>query len=93
MGIAAFMVVGCGSSSDKWGIDNSTEVEVSHGPLDKDTGLYRCEFEDATLVQADSVVRPITDDTKIRVWHYQDTQKYVCTLKGQAVLAQTTKGV
>jgi hypothetical protein len=31
-------------------------------------------------------VTPMTDDTLLRVWHYQKEDKYICTLKGQAIV-------
>lgn len=88
---ALFALSGCGDS-EVWGIDHVEEIEVTHGPLNAETGLYRCNVEDAMLVEAGEVVRPLTDDTQLRVWHYQNSQEYVCTLKGQAVKSQPTKG-
>jgi hypothetical protein len=82
---AALILSGCGGS--EWGIDHGQEVEVSHGPLDEKTGLYRCTIDDATLVEAGSVVRPIEEGTQIRVWHYQNSEEYVCVLKGMAAMS------
>ena len=89
----AFTLIGCGGGSgENWGIDHGSEVEVSHGPLDPATGKYRCTLADADLVKPGGVVRPLTDDTQLRVWHYQNSEEYVCTLQGQAVLKQPVKG-
>jgi len=85
---AAFILAGCGGGGTNWGIDHGVEVEVSHGPLDAAIGKYRCEIADATLVKQGGIVRPLTDDTQIRVWHYQNSEEYVCTLQGQAILKE-----
>jgi len=90
--VTAFTLIGCGSGGTNWGIDHGSEVEVSHGPLDAATGKYRCNKEDATLVKPGGVVRPLTKDTQLRVWHYQNSEEYVCTLQGQAVLKQPAQG-
>ncbi len=86
-----FALSGCGGGTE-WGIDHGTEMEVTHGPLDAETGLYRCTIDDAILVEAGESVRPLTEDTQIRVWHYQNSEEYVCTLKGQAVMSQSSEG-
>ena len=89
--VAIFALSGCGGA-EEWGIDNIKEVELTHGPLNADTGLYRCTMDDAMLVKAGESVRPMTEDTQVRVWHYQNSQEYACTLKGQAVVVQPIKG-
>jgi len=91
--LTAFTLIGCGGGGSNWGIDHGSEVEISHGPLDAATGKYRCTLADADLVKPGGVVRPLTDDTQLRVWHYQNSEEYVCTLQGQAVLKQPVKGV
>ena len=90
--VAALTLIGCGGSGENWGIDHGSEVEVSHGPLDAATGKYRCTLADASLVETGGVVTPLTDDTEIRVWHFQNSEEYVCTLQGQAVLKQAVQG-
>lgn len=90
----AFTLIGCGGGSGKhWGIDHGAEIEVSHGPLDAVSKKYRCTLEDADLVKPGGVVRPLTEDTQLRVWHFQNSEEYVCTLQGQAVLKQPKEGV
>jgi hypothetical protein len=91
--MSAIALIGCGGSDENWGIDHASEVEVSHGPLDANTGKYRCKIEDAMLVKQGGIVRPLTEDTQLRVWHYQNSEEYVCTLQGQAVLKQPVEGV
>ena len=90
--VTAFTLIGCGGSDENWGIDHGSEIEVSHGPLDAATGKYRCTLADADLVKPGGVVRPLTEDTQLRVWHYQNSEEYVCTLQGQAVLKQPVEG-
>jgi len=90
--VSAVTLIGCGGSDDKWGIDHGSEIEVSHGPLDANSGKYRCKIEDATLVKQGGIVRPLTKDTQLRVWHYQNSEEYVCTLRGQALVKQPVKG-
>jgi len=86
---ATFILVGCGGSGDtNWGIDQEAAVEVSHGPLDPLTQKFRCNLEDADEVKSGGLVTPLTDDTELRVWHFQNSEEYVCTLKGQAILQQ-----
>jgi hypothetical protein len=91
-GTAAFTLIGCGSGGENWGIDAASEIEISHGELDASTGLYKCTLDDATLVDPGSVVRPIVEDTQVRVWHFQNSQEYVCVLKGQALLKKPVEG-
>ncbi len=90
--VTAFTLIGCGGSGENWGIDHGSEVEISHGPLDANSGKYRCNIEDATLVKQGGIVRPLTENTQLRVWHYQNSEEYVCTLQGQAVLKQPVAG-
>jgi hypothetical protein len=92
--ITTFALIGCGGSGGgDWGIDHGSEIEVSHGPFNTATGKYRCTLEDATLVKPGGVVRSVAKDTELRVWHYQNSEEYVCTLQGQAVLKQPVGGV
>jgi len=96
--VVSFMLSGCGD--DNWGIDNCSaletaqDIELSHGPFDPNTKKYRCNIEDATLIKSGGVVKPMTDDTQIRIWHYQNSEEYVCLLQGKAVVKQPveTKG-
>jgi hypothetical protein len=34
----------------------------------------------------------LTEDTQLRVWHYQNSEEYVCTLQGQALIKQPVAG-
>jgi hypothetical protein len=86
------LLAGCGSSDSNWGIDNSSELVVTHGPLDSETGLYRCELEDALLVKPFSIIEPQSDDTQLRVWHFKNSDEYACVLKGEAIVKVGTNG-
>ena len=90
--IATFIQVGCGGEGTNWGIDHGVEVEVSHGPMQAD-GNFRCNLEDATLVKSGGIVKPLAEGTQVRVWHFQNSEEYVCTLKGQATVKQPVEGV
>ena len=86
--VSLLALTGCGN--DNWGIDHQgAEVELSHGPVQAD-GRYRCDIDkgDATLVKPGEVIKPKTEDTEIRTWHYQNSDEYVCTLKGKAVIVK-----
>ena len=88
--VSLFALTGCGGGGNNWGVDHQgSEVEIAHGPLQKD-GRYRCDFDkgDATLVKPGELVKPKTKDTEIRTWHFQNSQEYICTLKGKAVIAK-----
>ena len=86
--IAAVAFTGCSGGKDKWGIDHdAATATVSHGPR-LANGDYRCNIEDgdAMLVKAGQRVKPLTKDTRLRVWHYQNSDEYVCLLRGKAVI-------
>jgi len=76
--IVSLILIGCGGSK--------SEIEISHGPLDDFTKEYRCNIEDATIINAGELVRPLLKDTKLKIWHYQNSEEYACVLKGQAVV-------
>jgi len=83
---AVTLLSGCGGNSDHWGIDHPDATLVTHGPYDENLGHYRCTIDDAILVKAGQTITPIQDDTHLRVWHYQNSQEYVCTLQGEAII-------
>jgi len=98
--VAFFILAGCGgggsgvdsngkkSSGDNWGIDHpGPQREITHGPLQKD-GKYRCDIDkgDAIKINSGEKVRKLVDGTEIRIWHYQNSEEYVCLLKGKAVI-------
>ncbi len=84
--VSVWLLIGCGGGGENWGIDHQGGIEVGHGPLDPATGLYRCTINDATEVPTGATVTPLSSDTQVRVWHFQNSQEYVCTLRGQAIV-------
>jgi len=86
--ITAVAFTGCTGGKDKWGIDHDAAVgEVSHGPK-LDNGDFRCDMDkgDAILIKQGQRVKPLTKDTRLRVWHYQNSQEYACVLRGKATI-------
>jgi len=92
LAILPFALIGCGGSDTNWGIDQGIATEVSHGPLDASTGKYRCDLSDASLIEQGATVTPQTEDTEIRVWHFQNSEEYLCTLQGQAMITLAKGG-
>ena len=78
--IVSLILIGCGGNG------GNSDIEISHGPLDDFTKEYRCNMEDATIINAGELVRPLVKDTKLKIWHYQNSEEYACVLKGQAVV-------
>ena len=69
--ISLLMIQGCS--------EDSKEVAYC------DTSLGDNGWEKATLVEPGAEVSPQSSDTQIRVWHFQNSQEYVCVLQGEAV--------
>ncbi len=40
----------------------------------------------ALKISKTSRITPLTKDTKVRVFHYSNNEKYVCVIKGRAIL-------
>jgi len=81
------LYTGCGKK-DNWGVNQNVETAyVTHGPK-LDNGNYRCSMEkgDATLIQAGQRVKPLSDNTRLKIWHYQNSDEYVCVVRGEAIL-------
>jgi len=88
--LAGLALAGCSDKggSEKWGIDHEgPEKKVSHGPM-QPNGKYRCDYDkgDATKLAPGQEVKPLTKDTQIRVWHFQNSDEYICLLQGDAVI-------
>ncbi len=75
-----FLISGCNFVDD--GVYEGDPVP--HGPLNPVTKIYRCDIDDAVLITSGTTVIPLKKDTKIRVWHFQDSKEYICLLKGSA---------
>jgi len=84
------MFMGCSDKGydNKLGIDNEAiEKNVTHGPM-QSNGKYRCDFDkgDAIKLAPGEEVKPLTKDTQIRIWHFQNSDKYICLLLGDAII-------
>lgn len=75
------------------GADQEINLEISHGPFDPVSGKYRCSLSDATLVAPGTEVTPLTDDTELRIWHFQNSEQFLCTLQGKAHIKKEVEGV
>ena len=79
--------IACGPSDDtKWGIDHeviqqqkfSKKVPTCHGDKRTTTNAVRI-YAKQEIVQKN-------DKTVIRIWHYQNGDKLVCTVTGEAII-------
>jgi len=74
----ALLLSACGGG-EKWGIDNST-------PLPKCSDDLRDNSAALKVPQSVSVIA-LEEGTSIRVWHYSNDEKLLCTLTGKAVIS------
>ena len=88
LAILSFTLIGCGGGGTNWGIDHADALPV---PV-CDTAASDGGLSTATLVEQGGIVRPLTDDTQVRVWHFQNSEEFVCTLQGEAVVEQPATG-
>ena len=88
LSISAFALIGCGGGGSNWGIDHGDGLSVAVC----DTAASDGGLSSATLVEQGGTVTPLTDDTQVRVWHFQNSDEYVCTLQGEAVIQQSATG-
>ncbi len=89
---ASILFTGCSGGKGKEALKQTAQKvqkEVPHGPLQPD-GKYRCDINkgDAIKVNPKQEAKPLTEDTQIRIWHYQNGDKYICLLQGKAVLEE-----
>jgi hypothetical protein len=73
----------CGSTEDtNWGIDHeietSKQLPVCNGDKNSTTNAMK--------VYENQEIENLSDDTYIRIWHYQNGDKLVCTVTGKAVI-------
>ncbi len=76
----------CGGDSNNWGIDHSDLPQYN-------SDLPQCnediqDTSSAVKVVAGSIVTPLTDDTTLRVWHYENNDKLVCVITGEASISK-----
>lgn len=70
----------CGEDNTKWGIDNDSGIELNVCNGDKSTTT------NATILKANYTVKPIMENTKILMWHYQNGDKTACVTTGKAIM-------
>jgi len=90
--IFIFFVVtfdGCGPSDDtNWGVDHEKN-EVLQQKLSKKVPTCNGDKRTTTnsvKVYAKQEIEQTTDKTVLRIWHYQNGDKRVCTVTGEAVI-------
>jgi hypothetical protein len=71
----------CGVSEDtKWGIDHETTQQIPRCSEDKNS------TKNAIPVYEKQEIEQLSSDTVIRIWHYQNGDKLVCTVSGKAIV-------
>lgn len=73
-----------------WGIDQDVNAV---NPIDNNISIPMCSSDirdnsAALKVEKNTVVTPLEAGTKVRIWHYVNTEKYACTISGSAVIVQ-----
>ena len=80
---AALLLSACGGTgSSEWGVDNSNALPTCNNE-DSNDASASIKIPDGT------VIKKTVDNTAIRVWHYANGDKYVCTISGNAVITAT----
>lgn len=72
--IAVILLNSCKGNTN-WGID--------HGGLPQCSADSR-DSSSAMKIETGSVLKPLTSDTTLRVWHYENGDKLVCVMTGEA---------
>ena len=75
-----FILNSCGESGDKWGIDHQASTNIPLCDGDKDTTT------NAIRVYKNQEIQKLNEHTTIRLWHYQNGDKLVCVVAGEAVI-------
>lgn len=76
---AALILSACGGGSSEWGIDHGNALpKCSANPNDSSASI---------LVPNGSTIKKVAPNTTIRVWHYANGEKQVCTITGEAVIS------
>lgn len=79
--VALFLSACGGSDSGKtnWGIDHGTVPKCSADERDASVALQ---------VPAGTVINALTEDAKVRVWHYSNSDKLVCVISGSVSVGE-----
>jgi len=91
-GLALITITGCGNNSH-WGIDGNVTQDVKSLSI---TDIPRCNIEALDAVEAGAIelssnssIKKTEENTELRIWHFENSNKAVCILKGQAIIENT----
>ena len=70
----AIVISGCGD----WGIDKDISIPSCSSDL-RDASA-------AIKVKAGAIIKSLEAGTRVRVWHYANSDKLVCTISGKAFI-------
>ena len=71
---------GLGGGISTWGIDQKSGKPIPVCNGDQTTTA------NAILVQAGQEIEKLMSNTVLRIWHYQNGDKKVCTVQGEAII-------
>ena len=90
--IVIIFISACGEESH-WGIDDQNTSSIKAVDSQVLINIPFCEKDSMDAVEAgviilDSVshIKRIEENSSVRIWHFQNGLKAVCTLTGQAVI-------
>ena len=75
--LAALFLSACGGD---WGIDKDISIPKCSSDIRDNSAAVR--------VEKNTVIKPLEAGTKVRIWHYVNTEKYACTVSGSAYIVQ-----
>lgn len=75
----AFFLSACGNGNgnNKW-LDNTDSVAIPSCGADSS--------ENSIILNIEDKVIPLTEDTSVRIWYYENSDKVVCVVEGEAVV-------
>lgn len=71
---SVLLISGCG----EWGIDKDISIPACTSDV-RDASA-------AVKIKAGTVIKPLEPGTRVRVWHYANSDKLVCTISGRAFI-------
>ena len=80
---ASFFIHGCGGNGGSDGGNTESRQTV---PLCGDT--QDGGFANARLLVSDEQISRTDADTKIRIWHTANSDKFICVLRGEAIIIE-----
>ena len=69
-------------SEQKWGIDQSSIPTCSSDRNDSSAAI---------LLPPETTIKAVEPNTKVRIWHYSNSDKMVCLVSGLAVISGGNK--